>query len=72
MMNIERSIQGLQSGMIPSPDAHGNYTIDSVLYLNFEIRRNHILDDSVVKISQTKHSLKKPLKIAFVGEEGHD
>lgn len=54
------------------PDSQGNYTIDSVLYLHFEIRRNNILDDSVTKLSQTKQSLKKPLKIAFLGEEGHD
>lgn len=54
------------------PDSHGNYTIDNVLYLHFEIHRENMLDDSVTKLAQVKHGLKKPLKIAFFNEEGHD
>jgi hypothetical protein len=72
MISLEKGIQSLQHGHMPMPDSHGSYTIDSVLYLHFEINRDNILDDSVTKMSQVKNTLKKPLKIAFIGEEGHD
>ena len=68
MINLEKGIQSLNHGHLPMPDSHGNYTIDNVLYLHFEIHRENMLDDSVTKLAQVKHGLKKPLKIAFVNE----
>lgn len=68
MISLEKGIQSLHNGHMPVPDSHGNYTMDSVLYLHFVINRDNILDDSVTKLAQVKHGLKKPLKIAFIGE----
>lgn len=44
------------------------------LYLQLEVNRNSILDDSINKLLSTNNnqSLKNPLKIKFVGEMGDD
>lgn len=65
MQSLHRGIQSIQLGHLPMPDANGHYSIDSVLYLQFTINREKILDDSIAKIAQVKTGLKKPLKIAF-------
>jgi hypothetical protein len=46
---------------------HGNLTLDKILFLHFEVRRDNLLEDSITQLSQTKASMKKPLKIAFTG-----
>jgi hypothetical protein len=51
MINLEKGIESLYNGYIPMPDSHRNYTIDSVLYLHFEINRDNILDDSVTELA---------------------
>ena len=42
------------------------------LFLQLQINRNSILENSVNQITNTTMSLKNPLKIAFVGEPGDD
>jgi hypothetical protein len=46
--------------------------MEGLIYLQFNVNRNHILDDSMEKLNKIKESLKNPLKIKFVGEEGAD
>jgi hypothetical protein len=41
-------------------------------YLQLQINRNNILEDSINQITNTNLSLKNPLKITFVGEPGDD
>lgn len=41
-------------------------------YLQLQINRNNILEDSMNQITNTNLSLKNPLKITFVGEPGDD
>lgn len=42
------------------------------LYLLFEVRREHILEDTLSKIVKGGLNFKKPLRINFVGEPGID
>lgn len=45
--------------------------IDGV-HLNLEIRRDNILDDALTQLSSKPKSLRKPLKVSFIGEQGID
>jgi hypothetical protein len=45
--------------------------IDGV-HLNLEIRRENILDDALTQLSSKPKSLRKPLKVSFIGEQGID
>ncbi|KAF6035865.1 HECTD2 [Bugula neritina] len=42
------------------------------LFLNLNVRRKHIVSDSLVEIAKHKFDLKKKLKVTFVGEPGLD
>lgn len=46
--------------------------MEALIYLQFEVNRNFILEDSMEKLNKIKESLKNPLKIKFIGEEGAD
>lgn len=39
MQSLHKGIQSIQLGHLPMPDANGQYSIDSVLYLQFSINR---------------------------------
>ena len=41
-------------------------------YLILKVHRDNIVQDTMQQISRQKHSLKKPLKVKFIGEEGVD
>lgn len=51
---------------------NGNISLEGLAYLQFAVRRNNILDDSMEKLGKITHNLKNPLKIEFIGEEGSD
>ena len=42
------------------------------LYLQVDIHRNNILEDSINKLISTSLSYKNPLKVKFLGEDGDD
>jgi ubiquitin-protein ligase E3 A len=42
------------------------------IHLNLDIRRENILDDALTQLSQKQRSLRKPLRVKFVGEQGID
>ena len=41
-------------------------------YLQFEVRRDFMVEDTLAQLSLKEINLKKPLKIKFIGEEGID
>ena len=43
-----------------------------VFFLNLNVRRSHLLSDSLSEISRKQLDLKKKLKVTFVGEPGLD
>ncbi|KAL8601284.1 putative E3 ubiquitin-protein ligase HTD2 [Nucella lapillus] len=43
-----------------------------MLFLNLNIRRSHIVSDSMNEIARKQHDLKKKLKVVFAGEPGLD
>lgn len=69
--NVENGFQNLFTGMLPI-DMNGNFSLDNLIFLHFQINRHNILNDSLEKLGKTKHNLKSPLKIQFIGEEGSD
>lgn len=71
-ITIEKGIHNLNSGILSQVDLSGNLTLDKILFLHFEVRRDNLLEDSISQLSKTKSSLKKPLRIAFAGEVGVD
>lgn len=42
------------------------------IHLNLDIRRNNILDDALTQLSSKPKSLRKPLRVKFIGEQGID
>lgn len=58
--------QGLQNGNIM------NLLNPQNVHLNITVRRDHILEDSLAKLSNQGKNLKKPLKVTFFGEAGVD
>jgi hypothetical protein len=53
-------------------DVNGNFSLQSMAYLTFQINRSNILDDSMEKLCKINTNLKNPLKIEFIGEVGND
>jgi hypothetical protein len=53
-------------------DVNGNFSLQSMAYLTFQINRSNILDDSMEKLCKINSNLKNPLKIEFIGEVGND
>ena len=49
-----------------------NQSIIKSLYLQIQVDRQNILDDSINQLMNTNISLKNPMKITFVGEPGDD
>ncbi|XP_021361218.1 probable E3 ubiquitin-protein ligase HECTD2 isoform X1 [Mizuhopecten yessoensis] len=43
-----------------------------MLFLNLNVRRSHIVSDSLNEIARKQHDLKKKLKVTFMGEAGLD
>lgn len=43
-----------------------------VFFLNLNIRRSHLVSDSLMEIARKQNDLKKKLKVTFVGEPGLD
>jgi len=41
-------------------------------YLILKVRRSHLIQDTLLRVSQHKRELKKPLKVQFLGEDGID
>ena len=72
-MNIERGLLDYLSGQIGQNQqvVISQATIKS-LYLQLQINRNNILQNSIEQITNTSLSLKNPLKITFIGEQGED
>lgn len=60
---------GLIHGFIAG---HHLHALESNMNLNVEVRRNHLLNDSLKILSTQSKNFKKQLKIKFVGEEGVD
>lgn len=58
--------QGLQGGNFM------NLLNPMNVHLSITVRRDHILEDSLVKLSNQGKNLKKPLRITFMGEAGVD
>ena len=69
--NVENGFQNLLTGLAQL-DVNGGFSIDSLMFLHFQINRNNILDDSMEKLGKSNHNQKSPLKIQFIGEEGSD
>ena len=65
--NMESGILNLLSGGVQL-DANGNFSLEGLIYLHFQINRNNILNDSMEKLCKIKHNLKNPLRIKFIGE----
>ena len=42
------------------------------IHLNLSVRREHLLNDALSQLGAKGNSLKKPLKVKFVGEQGVD
>jgi hypothetical protein len=49
-----------------------NHSIRKSLYLQVNINRNNILEDSINKLISTSLNYKNPLKVKFLGEDGDD
>lgn len=64
---MESGILNLLSGGVQL-DANGNFSLEGLIYLHFQINRNNILNDSMEKLCKIKHNLKNPLRIKFIGE----
>lgn len=64
---MQNQFENLITGMINLEP-----NLDNIIFLQFQINRHNILDDSLEKLGKTKHNLKSPLKIQFLGEEGSD
>lgn len=62
---MDQIMSGLTSGNI-----FGGLNLN--VHLSITVRRTHILEDSLNKLSNQGKNLKKPLKIAFLGEAGVD
>lgn len=60
---------GLFPGMFGGPQLQA---LENNLNLNVEVRRTHILNDSLKMLSTQSKNFKKQLKIKFQGEEGVD
>ncbi len=60
---------GLLHGFI---GGHQLQALENNMNLNVEVRRNHILNDSLKMLSTQSKNFKKQLKVKFVGEEGVD
>ena len=58
--------------MLGEIDYNNHFNMEGLVYLQFDVNRNYILDDSMEKLNKIKLSLKNPLKIKFIGEEGND
>lgn len=56
----------LQAGMQPQMDVLG------ALFLNLQVRRNSILDDSVAGLAHLQRNLRNHLIVTFIGEPGRD
>jgi len=69
--NVENGLRNLLTGTIQY-DVNGNFWLEGLGYLHFQINRQNILDDSMEKLGKIKHNLKNPLRIQFLGEEGSD
>ena len=48
------------------------HALENAMTLNVEVRRNHLLNDSLKMLSTQSKNFKKQLKIKFQGEEGVD
>ena len=72
-LNIERGLLDYLSGQIGQNQqvVISQATIKS-LYLQLQINRNNILQNSIEQITNTSLSLKNPLKITFIDEQGED
>lgn len=73
-MTIERGLLDLLNVQAANNQQHVviDQAIIKSLYLQLQINRNNVLDDSINQIMNTNLSLKNPLKITFVGEPGDD
>lgn len=58
--------------MVTAEDLEGGITAENLLFFQLEVRRENLLEDSIVKLAHTKKNLKKPLRISFVNEPGVD
>ncbi|CAF3189557.1 unnamed protein product [Rotaria socialis] len=64
IVNARRSmIQKVQNKQIPNLN---------MLFLNFYIRRAHLVADSLAEVTKNHEDLKKKLRVTFVGEHGLD
>lgn len=72
-LTIERALLDLLNGRFANNEqvVIDQATIKS-LYLQLQINRHRVLEDSIEQIMNTTLSLKNPLKISFVGEPGDD
>lgn len=69
-MNIERGLLDFLNGQVGQV-VISQATIKS-LYLQLQINRQNILENSIEQITNTSLNLKNPLKITFIGEPGDD
>lgn len=69
--NIQSGLNSLLNGHVML-DVNGNFSLEGLAYLHFQINRNNILNDSMEKLCKIKYNLKNPLRIKFIGEEGAD
>ena len=45
---------------------------DVMIHTSLQVRRSHLINDTLLQMSLRKEDLKKPLKVQFMGEEGID
>lgn len=64
--NMQNGLRNLLNGQVQL-DVNGNFSLESLAYLHFQINRNNILDDSLEKLGKVKYNLKNPLRIQFIG-----
>lgn len=63
---MQNGLRNLLNGQVQL-DVNGNFSLESLAYLHFQINRNNILDDSLEKLGKVKYNLKNPLRIQFIG-----
>lgn len=83
LLTVDRRVDVLnqESVLFQKTEMLGGFTgnflqmmMNNTLYLNIQLRRDHILEDALTQLSKTsnRNNLRKQLKISFVGEPGVD
>ena len=70
-ISMQRGMLNMMNGMIPA-ELLNEVNATNLIYLQFELHRSNLHDESLDKLSKIQTGLKNPLKIKFIGEPGDD